>query len=105
LRGLVRVGGAAPAIVRYRKVVITSVQAIYMPADDCTDPAPATTLARLDRTPTLSGPSRTGASIWLSTPRASSSRIVHCSSTCRNGEALRRGDVDQRCRTLAGGIS
>jgi F-type H+-transporting ATPase subunit beta len=33
---------------------ITSVQAIYVPADDLTDPAPATTFAHLDSTVTLS---------------------------------------------------
>ena len=33
---------------------ITSVQAVYVPADDLTDPAPATTLAHLDATTVLS---------------------------------------------------
>src|SRR5207245_2116648 len=33
---------------------ITSVQAIYVPADDLTDPAPATSFAHLDATPVLS---------------------------------------------------
>ena len=32
---------------------ITSVQAVYVPADDLTDPAPATTFAHLDATPVL----------------------------------------------------
>jgi F-type H+-transporting ATPase subunit beta len=32
---------------------ITSVQAVYVPADDYTDPAPATTFAHLDATPNL----------------------------------------------------
>ena len=35
---------------------ITSLQAIYVPADDLTDPAPATTFAHLDATTTLSRP-------------------------------------------------
>ncbi|MBE2187748.1 MAG: F0F1 ATP synthase subunit beta [Rhodothermales bacterium] len=35
---------------------VTSVQAIYVPADDLTDPAPATTFAHLDATTTLSRP-------------------------------------------------
>ena len=35
---------------------ITSVQAIYVPADDLTDPAPATTFAHLDATTVLSRP-------------------------------------------------
>ena len=33
---------------------VTSVQAVYVPADDLTDPAPATTFAHLDATPVLS---------------------------------------------------
>src|SRR3981189_1236004 len=36
---------------------ITSVQAIYVPADDLTDPAPATAFAHLDATTVLSRPS------------------------------------------------
>ena len=45
---------------------ITSVQAIYVPADDYTDPAPATTFAHLDATTNLS---RDIAS-WASIPRS-----------------------------------
>jgi F-type H+-transporting ATPase subunit beta len=37
-----------------RKGSITSVQAVYVPADDYTDPAPATTFAHLDATTELS---------------------------------------------------
>ncbi len=37
-----------------RKGSITSVQAVYVPADDLTDPAPATTFSHLDATTTLS---------------------------------------------------
>ena len=33
---------------------VTSVQAVYVPADDLTDPAPATTFAHLDATTVLS---------------------------------------------------
>ena len=36
------------------KSSITSVQAVYVPADDLTDPAPATTFAHLDATTVLS---------------------------------------------------
>jgi F-type H+-transporting ATPase subunit beta len=35
---------------------ITSIQAVYVPADDYTDPAPATTFAHLDATTELSRP-------------------------------------------------
>src|SRR5205814_9590092 len=37
-----------------KKGSITSVQAIYVPADDITDPAPATAFAQLDATPLVS---------------------------------------------------
>ena len=37
-----------------RKGSITSIQAVYVPADDLTDPAPATTFAHLDATTVLS---------------------------------------------------
>jgi F-type H+/Na+-transporting ATPase subunit beta len=39
-----------------RKGSVTSVQAIYVPADDLTDPAPANTFAHLDSTTVLSRP-------------------------------------------------
>src|SRR5438093_4491697 len=39
-----------------KKGPITSVQAIYVPADDLTDPAPATAFAHLDATTVLSRP-------------------------------------------------
>ncbi|XP_048630147.1 ATP synthase subunit beta, chloroplastic-like [Brassica napus] len=38
----------------YEKGSITSIQAVYVPADDLTDPAPATTFAHLDATTVLS---------------------------------------------------
>lgn len=41
-------------ITSLKKGSITSVQAVYVPADDLTDPAPATTFAHLDSTITLS---------------------------------------------------
>ena len=41
-------------IVSTRKGSVTSVQAIYVPADDLTDPAPATTFSHLDATTVLS---------------------------------------------------
>jgi F-type H+-transporting ATPase subunit beta len=47
-------GALQERITSTRKGSITSVQAIYVPADDLTDPAPATTFAHLDATTTLS---------------------------------------------------
>jgi F-type H+-transporting ATPase subunit beta len=46
-------GGLQERITSTKKGSITSVQAIYVPADDLTDPAPATTFAHLDSTITL----------------------------------------------------
>jgi len=48
------VGGLQERITSTVKGSITSVQAIYVPADDLTDPAPATTFAHLDATTVLS---------------------------------------------------
>jgi len=47
-------GGLQERITSTNKGSITSVQAIYVPADDLTDPAPATSFAHLDATTTLS---------------------------------------------------
>ncbi len=49
-----RDGRAARRITSTRGHSITSMQAIYVPADDITDPAPHTTFAHLDATTTLS---------------------------------------------------
>merc|ERR1711865_85685 len=49
-------GGLQERITSTSKGSITSVQAIYVPADDLTDPAPATTFAHLDATTVLSRP-------------------------------------------------
>lgn len=48
------VGILQERITSTRKGSITSVQAVYVPADDLTDPAPATTFAHLDATTVLS---------------------------------------------------
>ncbi len=47
-------GGLQERITSTTKGSITSVQAVFVPADDLTDPAPATTFAHLDSTVTLS---------------------------------------------------
>ncbi|MGC6485476.1 MAG: F0F1 ATP synthase subunit beta [Candidatus Puniceispirillales bacterium] len=47
-------GALQERITTTRKGSITSVQAIYVPADDLTDPAPATSFAHLDATTVLS---------------------------------------------------
>jgi F-type H+-transporting ATPase subunit beta len=59
-----------------RKGSITSVQAIYVPADDYTDPAPATTFAHLDATTNLSRQISQLGIYPAVDPLASSSRIL-----------------------------
>ena len=47
-------GGLQERITSTKKGSVTSVQAVYVPADDLTDPAPATTFSHLDSTVVLS---------------------------------------------------
>src|SRR5690348_12171179 len=96
-------GALQERITTTTKGSITSVQAIYVPADDLTDPAPATSFAHLDATTVLSSRSRRRAFIrrltrstppracclrWWSAksttpPRAWSSRSCSATSLCR----------------------
>ena len=55
---------------------ITSVQAVYVPADDLTDPAPATTFSHLDATTVLSRKIATLGIYPAVDPLASTSRIL-----------------------------
>jgi F-type H+-transporting ATPase subunit beta len=55
---------------------ITSVQAVYVPADDLTDPAPATTFAHLDATTVLSRSISSMGIFPAVDPLASTSRIL-----------------------------
>ena len=69
-------GALQERITSTKKGSITSVQAVYVPADDLTDPAPATTFAHLDATTVLS---RSIASLGLYPavdPLDSTSRIL-----------------------------
>jgi len=59
-----------------KKGAITSVQAIYVPADDYTDPAPATTFAHLDATTNLSRAISEMGIYPAVDPLASTSRIL-----------------------------
>ena len=77
---------------------ITSVQAIYVPADDLTDPAPATTFSHLDATTVLSRQIVELGNLPAVDPLDSTSRILDlkivgeehyrvrgaCSRSCRN---------------------
>ena len=69
-------GALQERITSTKRGSITSVQAVYVPADDLTDPAPATTFAHLDATTVLS---RTIASLGIYPavdPLDSTSRIL-----------------------------
>lgn len=69
-------GALQERITSTKKGSITSVQAVYVPADDLTDPAPATTFAHLDATTVLD---RSIASLGIYPavdPLASTSRIL-----------------------------
>jgi len=69
-------GALQERITSTKKGSVTSVQAIYVPADDITDPAPATAFAHLDATTVLSRP-LTELGIYPAVdPLASTSRIL-----------------------------
>jgi F-type H+/Na+-transporting ATPase subunit beta len=73
---LTEMGELQERITSTRKGSITSVQAIYVPADDYTDPAPATTFAHLDATTNLSRAIVDRGIYPAVDPLASSSRIL-----------------------------
>src|ERR1700692_1667109 len=69
-------GGLQERITSTNKGSITSIQAIYVPADDYTDPAPATTFAHLDATTNLSRDIAALGIYPAVDPLASTSRIL-----------------------------
>ena len=69
-------GDMQERITSTKKGSITSVQAIYVPADDYTDPAPATTFAHLDATTNLSRDIAALGIYPAVDPLASTSRIL-----------------------------
>ncbi len=73
---LTEMGELQERITSTRNGSITSVQAIYVPADDYTDPAPATTFAHLDATTNLSRQIAELGIYPAVDPLASSSRIL-----------------------------
>ena len=74
---LSEMGALQERITSTKKGSITSVQAIYVPADDYTDPAPATTFAHLDATTELSRAVFSKGIFPAVDPLASSSTILH----------------------------
>jgi F-type H+-transporting ATPase subunit beta len=101
-----RLGWSAGAHHLHRQGSITAVQCVYVPADDLTDPAPATTFAHLDGTVVLSRQIAELGIYPAVDPLDSTSRIldpnyigeehyprpVRCSRCCRN---------TKNCRTLS----
>ena len=69
-------GALQERITSTKKGSITSVQAVYVPADDLTDPAPATTFAHLDATTVLSRAISSQGIYPAVDPLESSSRIL-----------------------------
>jgi len=70
------VGALQERITSTKNGSVTSVQAVYVPADDLTDPAPATTFAHLDATTVLSRKIVEQGIYPAVDPLASSSRIL-----------------------------
>ncbi len=69
-------GALQERITSTKRGSITSVQAVYVPADDLTDPAPATTFAHLDATTVLSRNIASQGIYPAVDPLASSSRML-----------------------------
>ena len=69
-------GALQERITSTKRGSITSVQAVYVPADDLTDPAPATTFAHLDATTVLSRDIASQGIYPAVDPLASTSRIL-----------------------------
>ena len=89
-------------IVSTRKGSITSVQAVYVPADDLTDPAPATTFAHLDATTVLSRAISELGIYPAVDPLASSSRMLEADIVGAEHYNTARAvqEVLQKCREL-----
>uniref|UniRef100_A0A0R3RPD5 ATP synthase subunit beta n=1 Tax=Elaeophora elaphi TaxID=1147741 RepID=A0A0R3RPD5_9BILA len=85
-------GGMQERITTTKKGSITSVQAIYVPADDLTDPAPATTFAHLDATTVLSRGIAELAIYPAVDPLDSTSRIMDPNIVGQKHYDIARGD-------------
>jgi F-type H+/Na+-transporting ATPase subunit beta len=96
------VGELQERITSTKKGSITSVQAVYVPADDLTDPAPATTFAHLDATTVLSR-QKVEVGIYPAVdPLDSTSRILDPEIVGQEhyGVALRVQEILQRYKEL-----
>ncbi|MBV9439878.1 MAG: F0F1 ATP synthase subunit beta [Candidatus Eremiobacteraeota bacterium] len=95
-------GAIEERITTTQKGSITSVQAVYVPADDYTDPAVATTFAHLDATTALSRPISELGIYPAVDPLASSSRILDPAIVAQEHYDVARGvqETLQRYRDL-----
>ncbi|KAL0294394.1 UNVERIFIED_CONTAM: ATP synthase epsilon chain, chloroplastic [Sesamum calycinum] len=69
---------------------ITSIQAVYVPADDLTDPAPATTFAHLDATTVLSRGLAAKAEVFTGSP----GKYVGLAETISGFQLILSGELD-----------
>ena len=98
-------GALQERITTTNKGSITSVQAIYVPADDLTDPAPATSFAHLDATTVLSRVDRRaghlpgGGPARLDLAHAVAARSSARSTTRSPARCSRSCSATSRCRT------
>src|ERR1700677_1753878 len=95
-------GSLEERITSTRKGAITSVQAVYVPADDYTDPAVAVTFAHLDATTALSRPISELGIYPAVDPLALTSRILDSQIICIEHYEVARGlqQVLQRYKDL-----
>jgi F-type H+-transporting ATPase subunit beta len=95
-------GALQERITSTRKGSITSVQAVYVPADDLTDPAPATTFTHLDATTVLAREIASMGIYPAVDPLDSTSRILSPEIVGEEHYAVARGvqQVLQRYREL-----
>jgi F-type H+-transporting ATPase subunit beta len=89
---LSEMGELQERITSTRKGSITSVQAIYVPADDYTDPAPATTFAHLDATTNLS---RSIAELGIYRRRPARVDVAHSRPARHRRRSLQRREAGQ----------
>lgn len=96
------VGALQERITSTQNGAITSVQAVYVPADDLTDPAPATTFAHLDATTVLSRKIAEQGIYPAVDPLESTSRILEPDVVGERHYAVARGaqELLQRYREL-----
>ncbi|MBI5044754.1 MAG: F0F1 ATP synthase subunit beta [Candidatus Levybacteria bacterium] len=95
-------GGLQERITSTKKGSITSLQAVYVPADDYTDPAPATTFAHMDGTVTLERSLSEQGLYPAVDPLTSSSRILDPNVVGKDHYEVARGiqKVLQRYKDL-----